>query len=59
VALLGTVISLGTVQACFGFAFIFVSFLRKFTLEEIWLQSHFGSEYELYQKRVGALIPHP
>ena len=59
VALLGTVISLGTVQAFFGFAFIFVSFLRKFTLEEIWLQSHFGSEYELYQQRVGALIPHP
>jgi protein-S-isoprenylcysteine O-methyltransferase Ste14 len=58
-ALLGTAISLGTVRAFFGFAFIFVSFLRKLTLEENWLRSHFGTEYELYQKRVRALIPHP
>jgi protein-S-isoprenylcysteine O-methyltransferase Ste14 len=28
-------------------------------LEENWLRSHFGTEYELYQKRVSALIPHP
>jgi protein-S-isoprenylcysteine O-methyltransferase Ste14 len=58
-ALLGTAISLGTVQAFLGFAFILVSFLRKLTLEENWLRSHFGTEYELYQKRVRALIPHP
>ena len=57
-ALLGTAISIGTVQAVFGFAFILVSFLRKLTLEENWLRSHFGAEYELYQKRVSALIPH-
>ena len=56
-ALLGTAISLGTVRAFLGFAFILVSFLRKLTLEENWLRSHFGTEYELYQKRVGALIP--
>jgi protein-S-isoprenylcysteine O-methyltransferase Ste14 len=58
-ALLGTAISIGTLQAFFGFAFIFVSFLRKLTLEENWLRSHLGTEYELYQKRVRALIPHP
>jgi len=58
-ALLGAAISLGTVQAFLGFAFILVSFLRKLTLEENWLRSHFGTEYELYQKRVRALIPHP
>jgi protein-S-isoprenylcysteine O-methyltransferase Ste14 len=57
-ALLGTAISIGTVQAVFGFAFILVSFLRKLTLEENWLRLHFGAEYELYQKRVSALIPH-
>jgi protein-S-isoprenylcysteine O-methyltransferase Ste14 len=56
-ALLGTAISLGTVQAFLGFAFILVSFLRKLALEENWLRSHFGTEYELYQKRVRALIP--
>jgi protein-S-isoprenylcysteine O-methyltransferase Ste14 len=58
-ALLGTAISLGTVQAFFGFAFMLVSFIRKLTLEENWLRSHFGAEYELYQKRVRALIPRP
>jgi protein-S-isoprenylcysteine O-methyltransferase Ste14 len=57
-ALLGTAISLGTGRAFLGLAFILVSFLRKLSLEENWLQSHFGTEYELYQKRVGALIPH-
>jgi protein-S-isoprenylcysteine O-methyltransferase Ste14 len=56
-ALLGTAISLGTVRAFLGFAFILVSFLRKLALEENWLRSHFGTEYKLYQKRVGALIP--
>ena len=58
-ALLGTAISRGTVQAFLGFAFMLVSFLRKLTLEENWLRSHFGTEYQLYQKRVRALIPHP
>jgi len=58
-ALLGTAISLGTVQAFLGFAFILVSFLRKLTLEENWLRSHIGTEYELYQRRVRTLIPHP
>ncbi len=52
-ALLGTAISLGTVQAFLGFAFILVSFLRKLTLEENWLRSHFGTEYELYQSESG------
>jgi hypothetical protein len=57
-ALLGTAISQGTVRAFVGFAFILFSFLRKLTLEESWLRSHFGTEYNLYQKRVRALIPH-
>src|SRR5215471_1122620 len=58
-ALLGTVITSGNLQACVGFAVIFLSFWRKLTVEEIWLRSHFGAEYEVYQKRVKALIPHP
>ena len=58
-ALLGTVITLGNLQACIGFAVIFLSFWRKLTVEEIWLGFHFGAEYEVYQKRVKALIPHP
>jgi protein-S-isoprenylcysteine O-methyltransferase Ste14 len=51
--------TVGALQACVGFAIIFLSFLRQLTLEEIWLRSYFGAEYELYQKRVKALIPHP
>jgi protein-S-isoprenylcysteine O-methyltransferase Ste14 len=58
-ALLGTTITLGTVHACLGFLFMFVSFVRKLQIEETWLRSHFGAEYERYQKRVKALFPHP
>jgi protein-S-isoprenylcysteine O-methyltransferase Ste14 len=58
-ALLGTTITLGTVHACLGFVFMFVSFVRKLQIEETWLRSHFGAEYERYQKRVKALFPHP
>ncbi|HYY26920.1 MAG TPA: isoprenylcysteine carboxylmethyltransferase family protein [Chthoniobacterales bacterium] len=57
-ALLGTTITLGTLHACVGFVLIFVSFVRKLQIEENWLRSHFGAEYERYQKRVKALIPH-
>ena len=42
-ALLGTVISIGTVQSCIGLAIIFVSFVRKPTLEEQWLCAHLGA----------------
>ena len=58
-ALLGTTITLGTVHACLGFVFMFVSFVRKLQIEETWLRSHFGAEYERYRKRVKALFPHP
>jgi protein-S-isoprenylcysteine O-methyltransferase Ste14 len=56
-ALLGTVISIGTVQSCIGLAIIFISFVRKLTLEEQWLCAHLGAEYEHYRRRVKALIP--
>jgi protein-S-isoprenylcysteine O-methyltransferase Ste14 len=58
-ALLGTTATLGTVRACIGFVLMFISFVRKLQIEEIWLRSHFGAEYERYQKRVKALIPYP
>jgi hypothetical protein len=48
-ALLGTVISIGTVHSCIGLAILFVSFLRKLTLEEQWLCAHLGAEYEPYR----------
>jgi protein-S-isoprenylcysteine O-methyltransferase Ste14 len=58
-ALLGTVITIGTIQAFLGFALIFIAVVRKLTLEEKWLRSEFGKEYECYQRRVKALVPHP
>ena len=56
-ALFGTAITLGTIPAFAGFAFMVVSFVRKLKIEETWLRSQFGAEYEAYQNRVKALIP--
>jgi protein-S-isoprenylcysteine O-methyltransferase Ste14 len=56
-ALFGTAITLGTIPAFAGFAFMLISFVRKLKIEETWLRSQFGAEYEAYQNRVKALIP--
>ena len=56
-ALFGTAITLGTISAYAGFVFMLISFVRKLKIEEIWLRSQFGAEYEAYQNRVKALIP--
>lgn len=57
-ALLGTAITIGTFQSCLGLAVIFVAVLRKMALEEQWMAAQFGDEYEVYRRRVNALIPH-
>jgi protein-S-isoprenylcysteine O-methyltransferase Ste14 len=57
-ALLGTVISIGTLQSCIGLALIFLSFFVKLRLEEQWLSAHLGAEYNEYRHRVRALIPY-
>jgi protein-S-isoprenylcysteine O-methyltransferase Ste14 len=56
-ALFGTAIMLGTISAFAGFTFMVISFVRKLKIEETWLRSQFGAEYEAYQHRVKALIP--
>ena len=56
-ALLGTVITIGTLPACVGVAILFVAVVRKMTLEEQWMAAQFGNEYEVYQRRVNALVP--
>ena len=56
-ALLSTVICIGTVRSCIAIALMFVSFVLKLTLEERWLCAHLGAEYEGYRRRVKALIP--
>jgi protein-S-isoprenylcysteine O-methyltransferase Ste14 len=57
-ALLGTAITIGTLQSCLGVAVIFVAVLRKMSVEEQWMAAQFGNEYEVYRRRVNALIPH-
>ncbi|MBV9999437.1 MAG: isoprenylcysteine carboxylmethyltransferase family protein [Verrucomicrobia bacterium] len=56
-ALVGTVIWIGTLQSFLGAGLLFGSFIRKLTLEERWLREHLGDEYGRYQQRVKALIP--
>jgi protein-S-isoprenylcysteine O-methyltransferase Ste14 len=56
-ALLGTMITIGTLQACLGVAIIFLAVVRKMALEEEWMATQFGNEYEVYRRRVNALIP--
>jgi protein-S-isoprenylcysteine O-methyltransferase Ste14 len=56
-ALFGTAITLGTISAFAGFAFMLISLVRKLKIEETWLRSQFGAEYEAYCNRVKALIP--
>jgi protein-S-isoprenylcysteine O-methyltransferase Ste14 len=56
-ALLGTVITIGTLQSCLGLVMIFVAVVRKLILEEQWMSAYFGNEYEAYRRRVNALIP--
>src|SRR5215469_12689175 len=41
-ALLGTAITLGTISAFAGFAFMLISLVRKLKIEETWLLSQFG-----------------
>ena len=56
-ALFGNAITLGTISAFAGFAFMLISLVRKLKIEETWLRSQFGAEYEAYRNRVKALIP--
>jgi protein-S-isoprenylcysteine O-methyltransferase Ste14 len=58
-ALLGTLITVGTLSCLVGFVTIFISVLCKLALEEKWLRAQFGEEYEDYRRRVKALVPHP
>jgi protein-S-isoprenylcysteine O-methyltransferase Ste14 len=56
-ALMGTALSLGTIQAFLGFVLLTVSFAWKLALEERWLSVHLGDAYIRYRTQVKALIP--
>jgi protein-S-isoprenylcysteine O-methyltransferase Ste14 len=54
---LGNAVMVGDWRGLLAVAIVFVSFWRKFRLEETWLAGHFGESYRLYQARAKALIP--
>ena len=54
---LGNAVMVGDWRGLLAVAIVFVSFWRKFRLEEIWLADHFGASYRQYQSRTKALIP--
>lgn len=54
---LGNAIMVGDWRGLLAVAIVFVSFWRKFRVEESWLSQHFGEPYRLYQARTKALIP--
>jgi protein-S-isoprenylcysteine O-methyltransferase Ste14 len=54
---LGNAVMVGDWRGLLAVAIVFVSFWRKYRLEETWLAAHFGEPYRLYQARTKALIP--
>ncbi len=57
VALLGTVIEIGTPIAFVAFALIVYSFVRKLAVEEQFMTATFGADYERYREQSARLIP--
>jgi protein-S-isoprenylcysteine O-methyltransferase Ste14 len=58
VAFLGTAIAVAQVRGVLAFLFIFVALWSKLRLEERWMHDHFGTSYEVYSRRVAALVPY-
>ncbi len=54
---LGSSIALGEWRGLVAVALVFIVLLHKLRLEDKWLQEQFGKSYELYSKRVCALVP--
>jgi protein-S-isoprenylcysteine O-methyltransferase Ste14 len=56
-ALVGTVMTSGTVRALLGLLIILVSLLRKLAVEEAFMRSTFPGSYQRYCAEVPALVP--
>ena len=56
-ALIGTVLTHGTVAALAGFLLILVGVILKIRQEESLMLEHFGADYQAYRRNVPALIP--
>jgi protein-S-isoprenylcysteine O-methyltransferase Ste14 len=57
VALLGTMIEIGTPAAFIAFGLIVFSFVWKLALEERFMTATFGADYERYRQETARLIP--
>jgi protein-S-isoprenylcysteine O-methyltransferase Ste14 len=58
VGFLGTGIAVAQVRGVLAFLFIFAALWIKLRLEERWMRAHFGASYEMYSRRVAALVPY-
>ena len=57
-AFLGCAVARGEWRGLVAVGLVFAVLWRKLKLEEQWLASHFGEQYENYAGRVSALLPH-
>jgi protein-S-isoprenylcysteine O-methyltransferase Ste14 len=56
-AALGTALVLGQVRGFVAVILLWLSFLIKSRLEERFMRTLFGSEYDNYSRSTGALVP--
>jgi protein-S-isoprenylcysteine O-methyltransferase Ste14 len=53
----GSVIALGQMRGIVAFVLIFAALWYKLRLEEQWMREQFGATYQMYARRVSALVP--
>lgn len=55
---LGSAVALGEWRGLVAVALVFGVLLHKLRLEEKWMRAQFGEPYEVYSRRVSALVPY-
>jgi protein-S-isoprenylcysteine O-methyltransferase Ste14 len=56
-AFVGSAIVLGDWRGILAVALVFLALWRKLRLEERWLRDQFGESFQVYRRRVAALVP--
>jgi len=54
----GSAVALGEWRGLLAVALVFAVLWHKLTLEEKWMRAQFGEPYEVYSRRVSALVPY-
>lgn len=57
-ALLGTAVAIGKLRGLVAVLLVFTVLIYKLKLEEKWMRAQFWELYEMYSRRVSALIPY-